>query len=214
MEFLTFGPLLALTRRTFLARIANASRALVLGDGDGRFIASLLRANPSVHVDAVDASSAMLEALLRRAGPNADRVQIHLADVRAWQPPAAAGPYDLIATHFFLDCLTTEEIQSLATTLRPAVSRSAQWVVSDFAIPPGLLGRLLARPLVAGLYFSFGLLTGLVIRTLPDHVSALRQAGITLLERRSRLGGMLIAELWSINPAESRTTKSEVTKAR
>jgi hypothetical protein len=72
-------------------------------------------------------------------------------------------------------------------------------VVSDFAVPPGWLGRFIARPLVASLYFSFGLLTGLEVRTLPDHASALGHAGFILLERRTRLGGLLIAELWSAN---------------
>jgi SAM-dependent methyltransferase len=201
MEFISFGPCLTLTRRTFLARLTNARSALVLGDGDGRFSASLLRANPHIHIDAVDASSAMLQALLRRAAPHADRVQTHTADVRVWQPPAACEPYDLIATHFFLDCLTTPEIQTLAATLRPALSSSALWVVSDFAVPPGWGGRLFARPLVAALYSAFGLLTGLAVRTLPVHASALRQAGFTLLDRRSRLGDLLIAELWSALPA-------------
>jgi hypothetical protein len=71
------------------------------------------------------------------------------------------------------------------------------WVVSEFSVPAGWFGRLVARPIVASLYFSFGLLTGLAVRTLPDHVSALRDAGFTLLERRTRLGGLLVAELWS-----------------
>jgi hypothetical protein len=210
MEFFTFGPWLALTRRTFLGRLTQSRRALVLGDGDGRFTASLLRVNPSVRIDAVDASAAMLHALLRRAAPHSHRVQIHLADARAWQPPAVTEPYDLIATHFFLDCLTTQEIQSLATTLRAAISPSALWAVSDFAIPSGWRGRLIARPVVASLYFSFGLLTGLTIRNLPDHAAALRQAGFTLFDRRSRLGGLLIAELWS---ADSPSTKLQMTNA-
>ncbi len=213
MEFLAFGPWLSLTRRTFLARLTNVRRALVLGDGDGRFTACLLRANPTVEIDAVDASNAMLSALLRRAGPHASRVHIHMADIRAWHPPAgnAASKYDLIVTHFFLDCLTTREIESLVEELRPAVFPSAIWVISEFAIPPGWFGRILARPLVAGLYFSFGQLTGLAVRKLPDYAYALQHAGYTLVERRPRLGGLLIAELWRAglsNSAASPTQES------
>ena len=103
-----------------------------------------------------------------------------------------------------LDCLTTEEIQTLATRLRPTLSPSALWIVSEFAIPPNLYGRLVARPLIAALYRVFGLLTGLAVRTLPDHPSALRAAGFTLLERRSRLAGLLVSELWSISPTQSK----------
>jgi hypothetical protein len=199
MEFFSFGPSLALTRHTFLPQLAQIRQALVLGDGDGRFSARLLEANPLVRIDAVDASAAMLDALLRRAGPHAERVQVYLADVRNWEPPAPimAPPYELIATHFFLDCLTTSEVGTLARRLRSGVSGSALWVVSEFAIPPGWGGRLIARPLIATLYLSFGLVTGLAVRTLPDHQAALRCAGFILRERRSRLGGLLIAEMWS-----------------
>jgi SAM-dependent methyltransferase len=206
MEFLTFGPWLSLTRRTFVSHLTHARRALILGDGDGRFAARLLRTNRTVKVDAVDTSCAMLQGLLRRAAPYADRVSVHLADARGWQPTEISldPSCDLIATHFFLDCLTQAEVESLATRLRSAVSPSAIWVVSEFAIPATWFGRLIARPLVATLYGSFGMLTGLTVRSLPDHASALRCAGFTLQERSTRLAGLLVAELWcasTTNPA-------------
>jgi hypothetical protein len=199
MEFCTFGPFLSLTRGTFLDRLTHVRHALVLGDGDGRFTARLIRENSDVIVDAVDASGAMLDSLLRRTKPHADRVRVQLADVRTWETsaPVLGFRYDLIATHFFLDCLSTPEVRELARRLRGAASPDALWVVSEFAVPQGWLGWLIARPVVGTLYFGFGLLTGLVTRTLPDHGSALRDVGFTLLERRSRLGGLLIAELWS-----------------
>jgi len=71
------------------------------------------------------------------------------------------------------------------------------WLISEFAIPAGWYGALIARPLVSLLYGCFGLLTGLAVRTLPDHASALRDAGFTPVERHSRLGGLLVAECWS-----------------
>jgi SAM-dependent methyltransferase len=214
MERLTFGPFLALCRSTFLAQAKSLRHALILGDGDGRFTARLLRANPEIQVDAVDISSQMLRALTHRAGAHATRLRTHHADARIWNPITSDAPgpdfrtgdesVDLIVTHFFLDCLTTEEIQTLATRLRPTLSPSALWIVSEFAIPPNLYGRLVARPLIAALYRVFGLLTGLAVRTLPDHPSALRAAGFTLLERRSRLAGLLVSELWSISPTQSK----------
>jgi len=207
MEYFTFGPWLSRCRYAFLPQLGACRRALVLGDGDGRFTARLLRANPAVSIDAVDASPAMLRALLHRAGPNAARVRTHLADVRHWQPATPLNdsdlPYDLIATHFFLDCLTTEEVQLLANRMSRVASPSALWLVSEFAIPAGWYGRLVARPLVWALYRAFGWLTGLTVRTLPDHQSVLRSAGFTLQRRRTWLAGLLIAELWSASPPNS-----------
>jgi ubiquinone/menaquinone biosynthesis C-methylase UbiE len=204
MEALSFGPWLWGCRCAWLDSISarRPQRALILGDGDGRFTARLLRTCPGIRVDAVDASSAMLRALLKRAGNNAARIRIFLADARGFSPPSP--PYDLIVTHFFLDCLTTAEVQALAATLSRATAPDAQWVVSDFAVPPSLYGRLIAQPIVSLLYFAFALLTGLAPRTLPDHRSALTQSGFTLLKQHASLGGLLTSELWGFDAHDAK----------
>lgn len=202
MEWCSFGPWLTRTRTAFLPDLARAHRALVIGDGDGRFTARLLRENLAIQIDAVDGSAAMLRELLRRAGPHADRVKTYLADARAWQPlaPILAEPYDLVATHFFLDCLTQHEVRTLATRIASACTPTALWVVSEFAVPETRFGALLARPLVSFLYRCFRWLTGLSVRTLPDHCAALQSAGFMLREQRPRLGGLLVSELWMVRP--------------
>jgi ubiquinone/menaquinone biosynthesis C-methylase UbiE len=169
-------------------------RALVLGDGDGRFTARLLAANLKIEVDAVDASAAMLRALVRRAGAHGERLQVACADVRAWRGCDAA--YDLVATHFFLDCLTTEEVRALAAEIRGATQAGARWVVSELAAPQGWFGRWIARPMVALLYAAFGLMTGLKVRRLPDYGAALKSCGFVLEKRRAWLGGLLVSEMW------------------
>jgi SAM-dependent methyltransferase len=195
MEIASFGPWLWWCRCAFLREITGCRRALVLGEGDGRFAARLLRVNAQVEIDAVDASEAMLCALVRRAGPHAGRVAVHCGDIRLWEP--AGPPYDLIVTHFFLDFLTGEEVQALAVKLHKAVTPSSMWVVSEFAVPEGWFGRLAARPVVGGLYWAFGWLTGLTVRTLPDHLAALQSSGFRLVKRRAWLRGLLVSELWS-----------------
>jgi hypothetical protein len=194
MELATFGPLLSRCRQVFLSDLRSVRRAVVLGDGDGRFTSELLRVNSQVRVDAVDASPAMLHALLHRARRNAGRVSAHCADARNWPP--ANPPYDLVVSHFFLDCLTTEEVRALAVNVHDAVSPSATWIVSEFAVPHSRFGRFIARPLVWLLYRAFGLLTGLKIRGLPDHHAALRKAGFFLTQRQTWLCGLLVSEMW------------------
>ncbi len=196
MEWCSFGPFLGWCRCAFLHELGSCRRALVLGDGDGRFTARLLRENPHVGVDAVDASAAMLRRLARRGSrQGAGRVRTFRADARTWQP--ASDGYDLIATHFFLDCLTTEEVRALALKLRAAAAPGAVWVVSEFAEPANGFGRLFARPVVASLYWAFGCMTGLRVRRLPQHSAALREAGFALTQRKTWLGGMLASERWT-----------------
>ena len=194
MEWLTFGPFLQRTRRSFLSMLQQHRCALVLGDGDGRFTASLISSNRHIRVDAVDASEAMLSELAARS--SSTRVRTHSADARTFQP--IHRDYDLIATHFFLDCLSTEEIQDLAGRLRDHADPKAMWVVSEFAIPSNSYGRLIARPLISLLYAAFGLLTGLGIRNLPDHRRALAESGWRLVDQHRFLAGLLVSELWQI----------------
>lgn len=194
MEAATFGPLLMQTRCAFLDAMAGRRRALILGDGDGRFTARLLAVNDAVEVDAVDASAAMLAELKRNAGAHAGRVRTHAADARLWQPPRT--DYDLVVTHFFLDCMTDAETAALAARLRGACTPDALWIVSEFAIPHGAFGALVARPLVALLYAAFGVMTGLDTRRLPDHRAALENAGFTLVKTATLLHGLLRSELW------------------
>lgn len=199
MEWATFGPFLARARRAFLADTEQAKRALILGDGDGRFTVRLLRSNPHVQVDALDISPAMLAALLRRAGPHRPRIRTLAADLRAVPADALQGPYDLVVTHFFLDCLSTAHIEALTQALRPHLAPNALWIVSEFATPATWFGRHVAHPLVSVLYWAFGLLTGLPIRRLPDYSQALQHAGFTRLRQKPWLQGLLVSEIWSIN---------------
>jgi len=199
MEWLSFGPLLGMCRTAFLSELAEARSAVVLGDGDGRFTARLLRAAPGVRVEAVDASAAMLHALLRRAGENIGRVRPWHGDARFLpQEQPERVPFDLVATHFFLDCLTAEEIAALAHRIADSSVPGAQWVISEFAVPAGWFGRWVARPLVAFLYTAFGLLTGLEVRRLPDYAPGLSAAGFRPERRRTMLGGLLTAEVWRL----------------
>lgn len=196
MEWVSFGPLLGQCRNQYLAQLQTAKRALIFGDGDGRFTARLLASNSAVEVDAVDGSQSMLNELLRRSGRHASRLRCLWFDARAWEP--AEVRYSAIATHFFLDCLTTDEVSQLAARVRSVAAPRAVWVVSDFAIPNGSFNRLWGTALVRALYLSFAWMTGLRTRQLPDHAVALAENGFRLVDRRSRLRGLLFSELWTL----------------
>lgn len=194
LEWFSFGPALWRCRCAYLDAMNDRHRALIIGDGDGRFTARLLQANSRITIEAVDASEAMLRQLLRRAAANVARLHTTTADIR--EPISFGQRFDLVVTHFFLDCLTTEEVETLAWNLRESLSPGARWVVSEFAIPTNLYGRLFARPLVSALYSVFGLLTGLTVRRLPDYREALQRAGFVLTQERKWLQGLLGSEVW------------------
>lgn len=194
LEWLTFGPILGSCRCAFLDAMQDRRRAVVIGDGDGRFTARLLETNQHVSVEALDASEAMLGQLVRRAGANTSRVRARVADARG--PISFEQSFDLVVTHFFLDCLTTGEVEWVVRGICGRLEPGARWVISEFAIPENLYGRLFARPVVAALYCAFGLLTGLRVRRLPLYRDVLERAGLVLVREQRRLKGLLVSELW------------------
>jgi SAM-dependent methyltransferase len=202
LEYLTFGPFLWRCRIHFLPELAHCRRALVLGDGDGRFTAHLLHENSHLEVTAVDGSPRMIQSLQRASARHASRLTTEVADLRIWKP-ADLAEYDLVVTHFFLDCLTSREVRDLAARLAPAIVPNALWLVSEFSIPPTVFGRTVAAPLVWLLYRAFRLITNLRQRSLPDHRAALAERSWSLQSEDKHLKGLLLSQLWRRRPPAS-----------
>ncbi|MGC2301236.1 MAG: class I SAM-dependent methyltransferase [Acidobacteriaceae bacterium] len=206
MEYLSFGPMLERCRYHYIAAIARSrpapKRALVLGDGDGRFLARLLAAAPHLHADAIEASPAMLRLLrarIARLGAQS-RLTTTCADARTFAPSSTG--YDLVCTHFFLDCLTALEANHLIAQIRPHLMPGAQWLVSEFQIPSGSpLPAWLARAIVSALYAAFRLLTGLTVRQIPPWTALLSKHGFRPKSTHASLGGLLVSELWEVPQA-------------
>ncbi len=204
-EYLTLGPLLQRTRTHFLADLPalqpalkiEPGTALVLGDGDGRFLARLLAQQTRLQAVAIDSSDAMLGLLRHRCRLYSDRLQTHqVSAVEFFDQGQWKGCADLIVTHFFLDCLTQPELDRLANRMAAHTRPGALWLLSDFAIPSHPWLAPLAALYIRLLYLAFRVLTGLRVTHLPDRASALSAAGFHRIARHSLLCGLLYTEIW------------------
>ena len=196
LEYLTLGRTLERCRLHFLPLLLDSKQAIILGDGDGRFTAQLLTANPTLRATAVDTGAAMLQLLRQRcqvANVSA-RLRTHQTSALTFTPPTPET-YDLVVTHFFLDCLTQPDLEALVARTTKHLHPETLWLLSDFRIPSGPM-RLPAKVLVRTLYLAFRILTGLRTTRLPDHATPLTQAGLTRKARHLFLAGILTTELW------------------
>lgn len=193
LERLTFSRLLERTRTQFLPQLHHCRRALVFGDGDGRFLARLLAENALLQADAVDLSPAMLAELQRRCGHPRDRLRVHCANALGFVPDETP---DLVVSHFFLDCLTGEEVAQFLPQVAKSMLPGALWLVSEFRVPMRGPARLFGRLLVRSLYFGFRILTGLRVTQLPDYPKVFERVGLTRIAHHYRLFGILRSELW------------------
>ena len=185
IERLGMGRALERRRLWFLPEIGSVRRALVLGDGDGRFLSAFVRRNSVVRADYVDLSKGMLELARQTAGT--ERVNYENADARTIQLPP--GEYDLIATHFFFDCFAESELEVLIGRIAKAAKPGARWVVSEFR--DASFG---ARLVVRFLYLFFRITTGLKTRRLVDHRPILQSQGFRLVNANQ--SALVVSELW------------------
>jgi ubiquinone/menaquinone biosynthesis C-methylase UbiE len=208
LEYVAFGRALESCRFHFLPELTQARQALIFGDGDGRFLAKLLAANPALKADVVDISPAMLKRLQERLAPEARRrITVHLIDAR--QFALNDNVYDLVVTHFFLDCLTTNEVAALTERLAPSLKPNAVWVISEFAVPPGRVAASVGKAVISMLYRAFGWITGLPVRILPNYAGVMQVAGFSILEENAWLHGLLVSQRWRYAAAAARQLVTE-----
>jgi ubiquinone/menaquinone biosynthesis C-methylase UbiE len=197
IEYLVFGRGLQRCRVAFVPQLADCRRVLILGEGDGRFLAAFLRANPIATVDVLDVSARMAQLAQRRiaALPGAtERVRFTVADARTAELPGAT--YDAIVTNFFLDCFPADQLDTLIGRLSQTLLPGGRWVVGDFNMPPTGAPRMRAALKLAVMYGFFRLAAHLPAGRLVDPAPMLRRYGLELCEERIWQGGFLRAQMW------------------
>jgi len=195
LERVTAGDLLQRCRTSFLAEVGTSRRALLLGEGPGRFLPELLRANRHIEVTCVERSPRMIrEARARLTATELSRVRFEPADVLIWQ--TAPAQFDLIVTHFFLDCFPPDELAALVRKLAACATREARWMLADFREPETGWRRWRASAVLALLYGFFRTVTELSASRLTPPDELLAGVGFRLAARRIANFGLVHSDLW------------------
>jgi ubiquinone/menaquinone biosynthesis C-methylase UbiE len=204
MEAVLAGRALQRCRTAFLDHHAPR-HALLVGEGNGRFLEALPTRHPTTRITVVDSCRAMLETAekrISRRGIETSRIDWIEAVIPEWQPPPAA--FDMVVANFFLDCFDEDTLPAVARTLAAASAPRARLLVADFATPPRGPARWRARILLATMYAFFRATTRIRASRLVDPEDALRGAGFTPVARRGFQAGFLVASLWRHDPADKR----------
>lgn len=196
LETVAFGAVLQRARTAFVGEAAGKREILIVGEGNGRFLAALREMNPTARVTVVDASEAMLRAARRRAGNGPTR--FWQADVREDALADGDERYDLVVTHFLLDCFDQEVAEAAAARIGGVAAEGATWLIAEFAVPAegGVIRRAHARVWLWVMYAFFGVTTGLSARRLPDVDAALGRAGFVRTELRCWRWGLVRSMVW------------------
>jgi ubiquinone/menaquinone biosynthesis C-methylase UbiE len=197
MELLLAGGLMQRCRTAFIPRTLECRRALLAGEGTGRFLETLLRSHPHIHVTCVEKSAKMIDLSRRRLARRAidlSRVTFQHADLLEDKLPGAG--FDLIVTNFFLDCFAPEEVTRLVHRLAGYSSPGSIWLLTDFCIPEAGWRRWRATVLLALLYFFFRRSAHVPAQWLTPPDAFLKACGFTLCERKFASFGFVHSDLW------------------
>jgi len=191
LETLVFGNQLQQARVAFVREIETPLRILIVGEGNGRFLAELKRTGET-RIDCVEMSARMI-ALARKQVPDADLNFIQ-ADIR--DLPLRQAHYDLIVSHFFFDCFTEGALAGIIARLANAAALDAQWLVADFCYPTRGCQHWRARALIAAMYFFFRAAAGIEARRLVDYSPLLRANAFRLRKEQLSRRGSIRSQLW------------------
>jgi hypothetical protein len=200
LEKLFAGGLMQRCRTTFLARTKNCRRALLVGEGTGKFLVELLRFNPQIQITCVEHCEGMIEQTRERLAMeklDGARVQFKQMDALDWTPPLEK--FDLIVTNFFLDCFRAEQLQKLVPLLAASTTADAVWLLTDFCVPESGWQRWRAKIILAMLYAFFKLTTSLSANWLTPPDMFLTNSGFKLVDRRLASFGFAHSDFWQRN---------------
>lgn len=198
MEFSLAGKKLQRCRTAFLVEVPQAQNILMAGEGNGRCLIECLRRFPSALITYVDESGGMLTQARRaieRNGFQTNHVRFIRSKVEDASGLEIAG-YDLIVTHFFLDCFSVRQLQQVILDLSRYARPAANWLLADFQIAPAGWHRLRSRLILSIMYSVFRLVTRLSARHLTDPAPFLQQAGFLLHRRIHSDWNLLHSDWW------------------
>ena len=197
IEAIVFGHALQQARTHWIHRIRRPERTLILGEGNGRYLCELLRVHPRIDVDCVDASNAMLRLTrgrVRRTCPESfSHVHFFCEDILKWSPQKS---YDLLVTHFFLDCFPRNELSLIVEKLAYAASPNAAWLIADFTKPRTRFARAYGQLLLRLMYTFFGVAAGIAARELVDPFPYLNENGFSRVSLKLSDASLVRSDLY------------------
>lgn len=197
LETITAGGKMQKCRVAFLDDIPVPRKVLLAGEGHGRFLRECVRRYPDSRIVVVDSSAGMLQvARSQLTGLESAhaRVEFVHADVLEWKAPAAG--FDLIVTHFFLDCFPEKSLAEVVARLGELATPNAHWLLADFQIAQSRWARLRCLVIVALLYGFFRVVCGLKADSLDSPDEDLENAGFCRHAQTTSEWGLLKSEWW------------------
>ena len=176
-----------------IQHIPNSEKVLILGGGTGKFLVDLLKANSFKSVTYVDVSPGMISKAKKKlkrldTGTEVNFICGGLEDI-------PVEKYDLICTHYFLDCFEEGALSSVMLHLKSYMKADGKWHFSDFYLDE--TSSFLRKRFVSFLYWFFRISCGLKVRSLADFTKAFKEINFKLEREKYFKKGLLRTAIYS-----------------
>lgn len=194
LERLVFKAKLDEARRSFFDVVLEANRVLLVGEGNCRFLKSLIARKLDGYIKVVEQSGLMIRLAKNRVG-RSEKVALEFveADLRRCQPGEG---FDCVVTHFFLDLFNPPAQAAIIQKFAKLTTENATWINVDFIPARTLRGRLLLWLA----YRFFRTLSRIEAKSCSDESPAAAQSDWILAEAVRYLGGLVVARRYRKGP--------------
>ena len=131
----------------------------------------------------------------RELPDRAECVRFLHRDITSWAAPEHY--YDVVVTHFVLDCFPEAALAGIIKMLARAATADANWLLADFCAPRNEWARLRARGWLALMYLFFRVTARIEARELVDPTPFMQGEEFALVRQHLFQKGMLKSEMWS-----------------
>lgn len=201
LERLAFGNALNKARFSLLAELKDAQKILILGEGDGRFLARALASLPLANFLVLEQSPKMIalakQRLTKRELSRVQFIEMQLTKTHlAEDLQLATASFDAVVSCFFLDMFEAAEICNLIETFQRYLKATGSWYYVDFCQSQTGFQALYARFFLKLMYRFFAWQTALQTRNLVNPHSLFEAKGFRLIRRNDSQFNFLTTRLY------------------
>ena len=157
-EFLCFRNLLQESRIQFTDNLTFPKFVLLLGEGRGYFLKSLLSLNKKCFVTVVESSSVMIR-YQKSIIPKKDLDRVYFKNI-SLENFYSNKKFDLVCSFYFWDCFSIGEINFLLPRVVKVLSDRGYWINADF-VDLGFKDNKINFLKLRIMYFLFKIFTGI-----------------------------------------------------
>jgi ubiquinone/menaquinone biosynthesis C-methylase UbiE len=188
MVKIVFGASMRKAQIHFLNKIPPDGNVLILGGGTGWIVGEILRTNPDVTIDYVEASDRMLMIAKRKLTQSFGKVRFIHGTERSIPPE---NEYDVVITNFYLDLFTDESLSRVIATVERNIKNRALWIATDF-----LATNFWHRCMLWIMYRFFVITCRIEASRLPHWQTILHKMGLREVGNRKFYGGFICSILY------------------